>query len=736
MAAMENPSGEHSNEQGQQVSAQSARTRPAPTAKQLTEFAASHHQAGHKRRAPEAFAVEEEAPARRTQAPQSTGVHNQRFLAIATPDQSHPVLPAISASLPASNQEVSHLQHVTSALTTSTDLREQLREEIQKEMELLCSSRLAKRTLEVETFWKAKLEERTKEVENYWEPKLAEALSNGRDDKTRELHEEIAKLKMRLEKGSGLIKAAEERGRRQGELDGYNKISLNPELKPSQDRLNFDFLMKEKEKEIAEMKTARNNWFRDARKHSEDTNATLRARDQEIQRLRAQLQHPPPQQPLAPDHTAALIAEGRELQARFENQMQELVSLQQTCSQQGMDLANLTARSDRESQAASDREQQLGAQLAELSAKSDELEKKTKEVSILRRESDQKAVELNDSNQELERISGEIKSLREGRRQDSEELEKQKQQVEAQSKEIASLQNRHSNSESSIQEKDRRIASLQELLDNTSPRQSNSSKQEEIKLLKEQLAENESLLNEARSEIISLRDHQARSELEDLSATSETNNAASTEADKELVRAILEKERMKNEAENSRRENRVNAALEGLEERERERRQMLIDELERKDTQLYNAQKKTGELEQQLLASSSSQPPTSSLNTSPLSSISASHPSPPILPSLVATLSPSLAAAFSPSLQRSHFPGPRSIFIVILIFLLAFFVPYLQSLANSGSEHELVGSASRDDRMRWEASELANRERNEGVPTYQESWRRTQEVGQMGDWGP
>ena len=715
---MQNLSGKQPSEQGQQVSAQSAGIREAPT---------FHHQTGRKRGAPEAFATEEEAPARRTQAPQPTAVHNQRFVPITPADQSHPVLPAIRASPPASNKEVSHIQPVTSALTTNTDLGEQLREEIRREMEILYSSRLVKHTSEVETFWRAKLEERTKEVENYWKPKLAEALSNVRDEKTRELHEEIDKLKTRLEKGPGLIKAAEERGRRQGELDGYNKLSLNPELKPSQDRQNFDFLMKEKEKEIAEMKTARNNWFRDARKYTQDTSATLQARDQEIERLREQLQHPPPQQPLAPDHTDALIAEGRELQARFDNQTQDFFSLQQKCNQQASDLANLTAQLDRESQASSDREQKVGAQPAELSAISEKLEKKTKEVSILRRESDQKAVELNDSKEEVERMSGEIKILREGRYQNSEELEKYKQQVEEQSKDIASLQTRHGKSESSNQEKDRRIASLQELLDNSNPRQSNNSEQEKIKLLKEQLAENESLLNEARSEIVSLRDHQSRSELENLPATSETNSAAPTEAEKELVRAILKKEREKNEAENSRRENRVSATLEGLEETERERRKMLKVELERKDAELFDAQKKIVVLEQQLLASSSlqlTQPPAFTLNTSPSSPISAQYPSPPTLPSPT--------AASIPSPQRSRFLGPRRLLIVILIFLLAFFVPYLQSLANSGSENELVGSASRDDRMRWEAWELADRERDQGVPTYEESWRRTQEVGQVG----
>lgn len=37
--------------------------------------------------------------------------------------------------------------------------------------------------------------------------------------------------------------------------------------------------------------------------------------------------------------------------------------------------------------------------------------------------------------------------------------------------------------------------------------------------------------------------------------------------------------------------------------------------------------------------------------------------------------------------------------------------------------------------MRREAWTLENRERNEGVPTYEEAWRRTQEVGRSEDWG-
>ena len=565
---MENLSGEQA--QGQQATAEPTRIRLPPIAEQLAQFAASHHQMRQKRAAPEPFTVEVEAPARRTEAPQSTGVHNQRFMpsstaiseqqvpAITPIDPSHPLLPALSAfdqessAMDTNSNNHDYIQPVTAALSTNAVLCEQLREEIRKEMGQLYDSRLAKRTLELETIWRGKREERTKEVENYWKQKLAEAVSSSRDDKTRDLHEEIGKLKTRLDKGPGLIKAAEERGRRQGELDGYNKLSLNPELKPSQDRLNFDFLMKEKDKELTEVKTTRDIWFRDARKFSEEINAKLQAKDREIEYLQAQAQSRLPQQPLAPHNTEALIAKGRELQEIFDNQTQELVSLRQKCNQQADDLANWTASFNQKSQESSDREQQLGVQSAELSQILQELDKKTKEVAILRRESDQKTGELEDSSKELERKSGEINALRVERQQDSKELVEYRQKIKVQSKEIASLQTRHDSSKSSHKEKDRRIANLRELLDSSSSNQSSSQDKEEIKLLKETLAENQSLLDEARSENASLRDHQARSELEELIATSETDNTAPTEAEAELVRAMLEKERQKNEAENFR----------------------------------------------------------------------------------------------------------------------------------------------------------------------------------------
>lgn len=126
-------------------------------------------------------------------------------------------------------------------------------------MEALWESKLAERTLDVEKFCRRKRDERRKIVEDYWKQKLVEAQSNGKDNKTNELYDEIEILKKKLEKGPGLIKAAEERGKRQGELDGSTSSLSNPELRPSQDRLNFDFLLTDKEKQLADMKTARNN---------------------------------------------------------------------------------------------------------------------------------------------------------------------------------------------------------------------------------------------------------------------------------------------------------------------------------------------------------------------------------------------------------------------------------------------------------------------------------------------
>lgn len=455
--------------------------------------------------------------------------------------------------------------------------------------------------------------------------------------------------------------------------------------------------------------------------------AKLWEKEREIQRLQAQVQIQPQQQSMAQGHTDALIAEGQALQAELHNQTQGLASLQQSCNQQADILANQTAQLNQKSQELSNCEQQLGIRSAELTEISEELKRATKEVSDLRRECDRKSVELDESNGELGKKSEEIERLQEGRHHDSKELSNYLRQVESQSKEIARLQASRSDSESSNQEKDSKIASLRELLDNSKRHQPISSDQERVKQLDKQLSETQALLEKETSENASLREQQGRSGLQDLPVEPERE---APEIDGELIRAMLEQGRQRIEAENSRREFRVNATLEDLGRAERERRQMLMDELERTDAELYESQKKIRELEERLLVSSSTQP--AQQPPSPLISSTPPQPSKQHSP-LVLPTSP--AAEQGSRLQRPGFPAPRRFLIVILIFLLAFFVPYLQSEANSASQGELVGPVSRVDRIPWEARELASWEQKDGFPTYEEGWKRIEEVGRMGDWG-
>lgn len=464
-------------------------------------------------------------PPRRPKAPQSIGAYNQLF-----PQQAQTINPA--PHVRKHNQDM--LISEAYPDQANTDLRQQLREEIRKEMETEWESKLAESTSEVENLWMKRWEQKAEEVEMHYIKKLKAAESHHNND-MRALHEEIDKLKKRLLRGPSLIKAAEERGRREGELDGYNKISLNPDLKPSQDRQNFDYLMKEKNKELADVRATRDSWFNDARKFREETSAKIRDRDHEIQRLQAELQTQPMQQPRAPDNTDALIAEGRALQFRFDSQTQELLSLREYYNQQATDTAKLRDLLQEKSKESSNHERQGVIKSKELTLQSEELRRRTEEVSILRRENDQKSVQLKDINEELAKTWGQLKKQRgehyknwlelgvyERRIQaQSKEIAslraRRQRQVEAQSKETASLRSRHGDSESSQQEKDRIIAGLRELLDKSNPHQSTKYGQEEAKRLRgrlaksdRKLAESESRLNASLIENASLRQNQDR----------------------------------------------------------------------------------------------------------------------------------------------------------------------------------------------------------------------------------
>lgn len=242
------------------------------------------------------------------------------------------------------------------------------------------------------------------------------------------------------------------------------------------------------------------------------------------------------------------------------------------------------------------------------------------------------------------------------------------------------------------------IASLRELLDNSKRHQSTSSDQEMFVQLEKQLAETQPLLEIEESENASLQDQQGRSGLEDFPVEPERE---STEINAELVRAMLEQERQKIEAENSRREISVNATLEGLKEAEGERRHMLMEELERKDAELYESQKKIRELEERLFVSSYTQPapqlPSPFITSTPPQP--STQQSPLILPT-------SPAAEPGPWFPRSRFPIPRRFhkFILIpLFFLVPNLLVYLLFLV--GRKMSSVSITEREEADRkWFAS--------------------------------
>lgn len=473
---MEKLSEAQQSEQGQQIQTQP--TQPQLSAEQSDASAAQNKR---KRKAEKLLDSTVQDPPRRPESPQPSRVYNQCF-----PRQGHTINPAPDDRK--HNQDM--LTSEANPEKVHRDLRQELRKEIRKEMEKEWEKKLAESNLKNENIWMEKwkqkaeevemhykkklkeaesphknddmralheeidklkkrllsgprLEQKAEEAEMHYIKKLKEAESHNNNDDMRALHEELEKLKKRLLSGPRLIKEAEERGRREGELDGYNKISMNPDLKPSLDRQNFDYLMKEKIKELAEVRATRDSWFKDARRFSEETNAKIRERDHEIQRLQAELQTQPKQQPRAPDCTDALIAEGRALQFRFDSQTQELLSLREHYNQQATDTAKLRALLQEKSSESSNHERQGVIKSKELTILSEKLRRRTEEVSILRRENDQKYMQLKDINEELAKTWGQLKKQREEHYKNWLMLGDYERQIEAQSIEIGSLRARH-----------------------------------------------------------------------------------------------------------------------------------------------------------------------------------------------------------------------------------------------------------------------------------------------------
>lgn len=129
--------------------------------------------------------------------------------------------------------------------------------------------------------------------------------------------------------------------------------------------------------------------------------------------------------------------------------------------------------------------------------------------------------------------------------------------------------------------------------------------------------------------------------------------------------------------------------LEGV---ETNRRQALMDELENKDVQLYDAKKQIKKLSQMLFAASSKlpqSPPSAPVSSPPHEASPASKPSSPPKPSI----SPAEGSRFSFRLPRlsataagTKFP-PCRLLLFLFISLLAILIPYLHSQSRQTKEN-------------------------------------------------
>lgn len=237
------------------------------------------------------------------------------------------------------------------------------------------------------------------------------------------------------------------------------------------------------------------------------------------------------------------------------------------------------------------------------------------------------------------------------------------------------------------------------------------------------------------------------------SNSAEENAAAETG----LVRAMLERERERSETEIQRREDRATATLEAMGDTERRRRQLLMDELEAKDAQIYDAQRQIRELNERLLASSQSQPSPSSAPSSssppPETSSSPTPPPPPPLPSTNPTSSAAqIPSRHRPATDAETYFSPRRLLIILAILLLTILFPFFRSPSRpppSGNTYpdqvavqawpESGEAISRDEahverRRRLMAWAMTNWERTERIERGEEVDGREEEYRPLPHW--
>ena len=158
------------------------------------------------------------------------------------------------------------------------------------------------------------LDRRSPNVQAMLREAFSEGRSEGRQENQTKLDEaesKVEELRKRLDPSK--LKAAYDRGFREGGLEGYNKYSLHPETKASDERLAFEKIIKEKDQAI------QNQQMTMARYEQE-----LMARRHRTQELERQASLPTPRQPTRQQGQNISGQQILEAEARFSTQGQEL----------------------------------------------------------------------------------------------------------------------------------------------------------------------------------------------------------------------------------------------------------------------------------------------------------------------------------------------------------------------------------------------------------------------------
>ena len=580
---------------------------------------------------------------------------------------------------------------------------------------------------------------------------LREAFNEGRAEGRREnevkLDEAEAKVEeLRKRLDPSKLKAAYDRGWREGGIAGYNKYSLNPETKASDDRLAFENICKEKDQAIRNQQMTMAGYQKE-----------LMARRQRIEMLEQQLKiaiQKPPTQQQGQNISGQQISDA---EARFSAQGQELAAIRSQNELMRQDLTNwqaqwglITTDLDQWKAAFSTKAGQLDSCQGQLNQSFRELKESKAKANQLAISNSVKTDSLKAASEELESklnvLSFDFNSLDRlytTLAQVAAERSAEIESIGALNEELRSDSTRIQDGKDEINaltSKNNHLLKLREQLEEMVARQDEeiqyfSKKNEEltIKVKEREEGDARDLQNGDGSPSGAMGQPIEENDILPTSFVPET-----AVADVELVRAMLDRERGRSEAESRRREDRVAATLEAMGVTERGRRQLLMDELEDKDAQIYDAQRQIRELNERLSAA-----PPSQLSPIPPSAPSSSSP-PPIMSASPAPPPPQTVPSPPAAQFRSRFRlrrllasdaetnfSPRRLLIILVIFLFAFLIPFPRFPSRPPGENinsrqvamealpevEVINreEAFEEGRRRWQAWAMANWERNERI---------------------